>query len=191
VALLGSVIELRYSRPEIDCAVVPTDKLFMVPLGTLPAGTYHLRLLEAHDPTRLHLDDEAIFAVSPSPCAGVPGGDSEPPSLCLAGGRFAVTVEWTSRDGKSGVGHPLPLTAEAGAFWLSRPASLEVMARMLDACGRNGRFWFFLAGVTNPNLGVTVRVREVATGVARTYTNPVGKLFQPVRDVETFACAAP
>ena len=42
----------------------------------------------------------------------------------------AVTVTtWTTRDGASGPGHPVALTADSGYFWFFDPSNVEVRAR--------------------------------------------------------------
>ena len=47
----------------------------------------------------------------------------------------------------------------------------------------------FAGGLTD--VGVTMTVTDTETGVEKPYGNPVGTAFQPVQDLEAFACQAP
>ena len=103
-------------------------------------------------------------------------------TLCLAGGRFEITVEWqTSTD--SGSGHPVVLTESAGYFWFFDPANIEVLVQVVDACADYGQEWVFAAGLTD--LGVTMKVKNTHTGIYKTYSNPKGTPFQPIQDAAT------
>jgi hypothetical protein len=190
----GSLIELRYHRPELDCAVLPTPTPRSIPLGVLEAGVYDLRIVDVTDGGNPQLEDEAIVDVSASSCADPihwpPGSaDAGAPRLCLNGGRFAVTAEWTTRTGGHGFGFPLPLTRESGAFWFFDDQNLELMVKVLDGCAVNGKWWVFTAGLTDVH--VILRVHDLTTGAERSYERPLGTLFTPIADVNAFACAAP
>ena len=192
VVRTGPVIELRYSLPELDCPVVPTPTPRSIPLGTLEAGAYDLRIVAVTNPTSPQLEDEAIVDVTPSPCDDPfpPGSaDAGAPRLCLDDGRFAVTAEWTTRTGGHGFGFPLPLTRETGAFWFFDDENVELMVKVLDGCAVNGKWWVFTAGLTDVH--VVLRVHDLATGAERRYERTLGTLFTPIADVNGFPCAAP
>jgi hypothetical protein len=171
----GTVIALRYV--EDNCPIIPIPTNESVALGPLPAGTYELRIFEVGDTAHPRLDDAAIFTVAPAPCEG----------LCLLGGRFTVTAEWTTRDGATGVGHPVPLGDATGAFWFFEDENLEVMVKMLDACSYNQQHWFFAAGLTD--VRVVLHVRDELTGAEQTYENPQRTPFQPLQDTAAFGCS--
>jgi hypothetical protein len=120
--------------------------------------------------------DLAVRALS-SACAG----DT---ALCLQGGRFKVTAEWETPAGQRGSGKARPLTDESGTFWFFAESNVEVIVKVLDACGAFGRFWVFAAGLTD--VGVELRVEDTATGAVRTYPHPAGKPFQPLQDTNAF-----
>jgi hypothetical protein len=193
VVRTGQVIELRYALPELDCAVEPTPTPRSIALGTLEAGAYDLRIVAVTDPSSPQIEDEAIVDVSPSPCddpiSWPPGSDAGAPRLCLNGGRFAVTAEWTTRTGGHGFGFPVPLTRESGAFWFFDDENLELMVKVLDGCALNGKWWVFTAGLTDVH--VVLRVHDLTTGAERSYDRPLGALFTPIADVDAFPCAAP
>lgn len=108
-----------------------------------------------------------------------------PMTLCLNGGRFAVTAEWETPDGGSGDGHAVPLTADTGYFWFFASANVEVLVKVLDACSFSQRFWVFAGGLTNVRTVLTVTDTE--TGRVKTYTNPQGAAFLPIQDTDAFA----
>lgn len=106
-------------------------------------------------------------------------------ALCLQGGRFKVTAEWDTPAGQSGTGKAHQLTDETGYFWFFAESNVEVVVKVLDACGAFGRFWVFAAGLTD--VGVELRVEDTATGAVRTYPHPAGKPFQALQDTNAFA----
>jgi hypothetical protein len=123
--------------------------------------------------------------------AGVPGGPG--PSdctasgtrLCLNGGRFQVEAQWTRPNGESGAGRAVPLTGDTGYYWFFNDSNVEMVVKVLDGCGSNGRYWVFAGGLTNVRVRVTVT--DTRTGTEKTYTNPQGTAFRPIQDTNAFA----
>ena len=96
-------------------------------------------------------------------------------ALCLAQARFRVEVAWTvSSLGRSGAGRSIPLSVDTGAFWFFQPSNIELVVKVLDGRGINGRFWVFYGALSN--VGYTITVTDTATGEVRTYTNAEGQL---------------
>ncbi|HEX2162556.1 MAG TPA: hypothetical protein VHM02_01265, partial [Thermoanaerobaculia bacterium] len=96
-------------------------------------------------------------------------------TLCLADGRFAVTVAWRDpRSGGEGVGHAVPETADSGFFWFFHPDNLEVLTKVLDAETVNGHHWVFHGSLTD--VRYELRVEDLATGDVRSYERPAGSL---------------
>jgi hypothetical protein len=142
--------------------------------------SYRAQLLAGGIPLSDFTPPRAFFV----PCR--PG----PTVLCLAGGRFQVEIGWQRADGASGLGQAVPVTADTGTFWFFSPANVEVVVKVLDACGfvKPG-FWIFAAGLTD--VRTTMTVLDTATGVAKTYANAQGHAFQPLQDTGFFAaCGA-
>jgi hypothetical protein len=111
-----------------------------------------------------------------------------PTRLCLGGGRFALNARWETRQGQKGDARAVAISDDTGWFWFFDPANVEILAKVLDGCALNSRFWAFAAGLTS--LKVTLTVRDTATGAVRTYTNPQGTAFRPVQDTGAFgACS--
>ena len=106
-------------------------------------------------------------------------------TLCLAGNRFHVSLNWTSPS-SSGRGLSVPLTPASGYFWLFDPADVEVVVKIVDGCSFNARKWVFAAGLTNVNVVLTVT--DTQTGLSKTYVNPQGTAFLPIQDTDAFSC---
>jgi len=105
-------------------------------------------------------------------------------TLCLSNGRFQVTAQWEKPDSSTGFGKAMPLTSDSGYFWFFDPANIEMVAKVLNACGVNGNFWVFGAGLTN--VKVTVDALDTATGVSEQYVNPLNVAFGPIQDTAAF-----
>jgi hypothetical protein len=107
-------------------------------------------------------------------------------SLCLSDGRFRATASWKNPDGSTGSGHAVPITGDTGYFWFFDAANIEIVAKVLDACGVNGRFWVFLGGLTN--LETTLTVTDTQSNASRTYVSTRGVPFAPVQDTAALPC---
>ena len=99
-------------------------------------------------------------------CGDVPG------ALCL-GNRFRLQVEWRA-GANSGAGKPLSVSADTGAFWFFSPTNVEMVAKVLDGTGVNGKHWVFFASLTDVEFDLVVT--DTATGAVKRYHNPQGTL---------------
>jgi ELWxxDGT repeat protein len=129
-------------------------------------------------------------AASPlAPAAGRTAGAAAVPCqagarrLCLNGGRFAVEVAWKDFQNRTGTGTAVPLTADTGTFWFFDAANVELVVKVLDGRGLNGKFWLFYGALSN--VEYTLTVTDTATGTVRTYKNPSGR-FASVADIGAF-----
>src|SRR3954471_14226937 len=99
-------------------------------------------------------------------------------ALCLAGGRFRVTVDFTDpRPGGNGAprrGQTHGLTEDTGAFWFFDAANLELMVKVLDGRTINGKFWVFFGALSD--VDYTLTVIDTQTGKQKAYHNPSGTL---------------
>ena len=121
-------------------------------------------------------------ALNTQPC--VPG----PETLCLQGGRFQVeaTFRTPTRAGKANV---VPLTSESGYLWFFRPDNIELIVKVINACSGYKTFWVFSAGLTN--VEVDLKVTDTATGLKKTYRNPLDRPYPPRFDTNAFeTCSA-
>ena len=105
-------------------------------------------------------------------------------TLCLSSGRYRVTAEWEKPDSTTGSGNAVPLTSDSGYFWFFDPSNIEMVTKVLNACGVNGNYWVFGAGLTN--VKVTLNALDTATGVSEQYVNPLNTPVQPIQDTAAF-----
>jgi hypothetical protein len=131
------------------------------------------------DPPSDFYSQETYRPATPAPC--VPDEDS----LCLNGGRFEVTANWTIASGSAGGARAVGLTADSGYFWFFQQDNVELLVKVLDACSFVGRYWVFAAGLTD--VAVTFQVRDTQTGAVQVYLNPQGQAFLPLQDTEAFS----
>ena len=112
---------------------------------------------------------------------------SDATSLCLNNGRFRVRATFSapSLGITNAAAQVVPLTADTGYFWFFDAQNVEMIVKVLNACGVNGRIWVFAGGLTN--VEVTMTVEDTATGSVQSYRNPQGTAFAPVQDTGAFA----
>jgi hypothetical protein len=106
---------------------------------------------------------------------------------CLSGGRFRVAVTWKDFQGHTGEGQTIPLTGDTGAFWFFDAGNVELVVKVLDARGINGRFWVFYGALSSVEYHLTVT--DTLTGTVRTYDNPANRQAS-VGDTQGFPAAA-
>ncbi|MCB1008534.1 MAG: S8 family serine peptidase [Acidobacteria bacterium] len=124
--------------------------------------------------------DEIVGSEPPPPCQ--PSAER----LCLRDGRYAVSVSWLDFFGGSGTGHALPLTGDSGLFWFFVSSNLEMLVKVLDGCGVNGRIWVFAAGTTD--VAWELVVVDTLSGAEVRYSNELGTASPAVTDTGAFAC---
>ena len=107
--------------------------------------------------------------------------------LCLTDNRFAIDVEWLTKDGSQGFGTPRSITPDSGLFWFFDANNLEVLVKVLDACAINNSFWVYLAATTDVSYRLTVI--DTKTEGIRQYINPQGVRAQAVADTQAFPCS--
>ncbi|MEP6767099.1 MAG: hypothetical protein ABJC61_00420 [Acidobacteriota bacterium] len=105
--------------------------------------------------------------------------------MCLNNGRFRVTADWSTSDGRTWRGEAVPLTSDSGYFWFFSSANIEAVVKVLNGCSFNDRYWVFSAGLTN--VEVTLRVVDTNTGLLKTYVNRLNTAYQPIQDTSAFA----
>jgi len=112
-----------------------------------------------------------------------------PQTLCMNGGRFAVSAHWTRPDTTSGDGTGVSLTDDSGYFWFFDPSNIETTVKVLSGCSIDNAYWVFAAGLTN--VEVLLTVVDTKTGVQYTKTNPQGVPFAPIQDTGAFTTSCP
>ncbi len=135
--------------------------------------------------TPQYAPDLALESVMPASVKTTGTCNPDATTLCLSGGRFAVQGGWATAD-ETGDGQAITLTGDTGYFWFFGPDNVEVVIKVLDACGLPGfeSFWVFAAGLTDVGVGLTVT--DTMSGQVRDYGNVLGTAFQPIRQTNAF-----
>lgn len=103
--------------------------------------------------------------------------------LCLRAGRFSVEARWRDFTGNQGEARPSAWSDESGAFWFFDESNLELVVKVLDGTGTNGRHWVFAGALSN--VEYTITVTDLLTGAVREYVNPAG-VYASFGDVDAF-----
>jgi hypothetical protein len=105
-------------------------------------------------------------------------------TLCLNNDRFKVQATYQTGSGQSGQAQVVKLTSDTGYLWFFSSSNVELVVKVLNACGING-YWVFAGGLTD--VRVTLTVTDTKTGSVKQYTNPLGQAFQPIQDTSAFS----
>ena len=106
-------------------------------------------------------------------------------ALCLAGGRFEATVEWTNpATGLTGGGYPLLGTDNTGYMTFFSPDNVELAIKVLDGRAVNDSYWVFAAGLTD--VDYTVTVKDTLEGKVKTYSSGDAGQYCTIQDVDAF-----
>ncbi len=112
-------------------------------------------------------------------------------TLCLNASRFRVRTTYATAAGESGAGQAVALTPDSGYYWFFGDTNVEVVIKVIDACGLTGfdNFWVFATGLTN--VAVTLDVVDTWTGDEKIYFNALNHAFEPILDTGHFdVCGA-
>lgn len=114
-------------------------------------------------------------------------GSSTTTALCLQD-RFLVSARFrTGAPGTAeGTAQTVPVANPgSGLFWFFSADNWEVMAKVINGCGLNNRYWFFSAATTN--VFYRVEVFDVRAGRNKIYFNYPGPPAPAVTDTDAFA----
>jgi hypothetical protein len=148
--------------------------------GLDPATLYQFRVRARNASGGSPYSNVASATTFGGPSACIPSATV----MCLNGGRFHVRATFDIGE-SNGVAEVVKLTEDTGYLWFFSPSNVEVVVKVLNACGLNSRYWVFAGGLTNVNTVITVTDTE--TGAAKSYVNPQGTPFQPIQDTGAFA----
>lgn len=161
---------------------------------TLSAGTYYLVT------SGYHSDGVGAFQ-NMVDCWSSGSGDSahivqgscgsyqgipEDQAVCLDD-RFLVSI-YDVTNSPTGIAVPVRMgSADTTLFWFYNTSNWEVMLKVLNGCGVNGRYWVFGGALTNQ--GYHILVTDVTTGpnyVQKHYLNSVGTRAAAIADTNAF-----
>ena len=138
--------------------------------------------------TRSAAELYSLYAALPQKASpkAAPAGPCEAggATLCLNLARFQVSVDWAvPGQGRSGHGTAVPVTTDTGYFWFFDETNVELMVKVLDGRGVNGKFWVLYGALSN--VEYTITVTDTQTGYVKTFSNPSGNLAS-VADTSAF-----
>ena len=107
-------------------------------------------------------------------------------TLCLNGGRFRLRVRYATALGETGYGDGVLLTEDTGYFTFFNASNIEIVAKVLDGCGRNGKYWLYATGLTD--LAVELEVADPVTQTRHVLASPLREAFRPLADTKAFDC---
>ncbi|HVS66815.1 MAG TPA: hypothetical protein VMT85_25290 [Thermoanaerobaculia bacterium] len=107
-------------------------------------------------------------------------------ALCLnTGDRFEIEVLWRDFAGTRRSAGTVPLARDSGLFYFLDPNNVELLIKVLNACGVNQHYWVFYAATTN--LEFDIRITDTQTGAVKTYSNLLGDSARTITDSNAFA----
>ena len=187
------------ATPDVDYE--PVARTLAWGHGDSAARTVTLQLLadavnEGAETIELELDDprggaalgERRMVVTVDDGTSTPIGEcvADATTLCLNGGRFRVRVRYATGQDESGYGAGVLLTEDTGYFTFFNPSNIEIVAKVLDGCGRNGKYWLYATGLTD--LEVELEVADPVTQARHVLVSPPREAFQPIADTNAFDC---
>ena len=85
--------------------------------------------------------------------------------LCLHGGRYEVTVEFTANGETQPARVARPRTDDSGLFYFFEPNNWEMLLKVLDGCTFNQHHWVFAATASDVGINLVVRDTTLADGL--------------------------
>lgn len=127
------------------------------------------------------------FGIRVDPRAPVTAGCTpSSTAMCLNNNRFKVEATFNTATQGTTSATPVKLTDDSGYLWFFNSNNIELVVKVLNACGVNNRYWVFAAGLTN--VGVDITVTDTAhPGNTKTYHNPLNLPYPPLQDTNAFA----
>ena len=133
-------------------------------------------------------NERGFSASSPRVSGPTPAGScrADAGTLCIQDSRFEVKANWWSAGGESGPGQVVEdRTDDSGLFRFFDPENWEILIKVLDGCGINGRMW--VLGASTTDLGYRIVVTDTVTGESRSYENEPGRPAPAIVDTEAFS----
>jgi len=163
-----------------EVGTTPANTLGVFVNGLAPGTTYTFRVRASNDVGNSAYSNQASATTrtSDAPCS------QSATEICLNNNRFRVQALYQTSGASSGQAHAVKLTTDSGYLWFFNDANIEVVVKVLNACGVNNRYWVFAGGLTN--VRVVLAVTDTQLQTTRVYMNPLNVAFQPIQDTAGF-----
>lgn len=115
-----------------------------------------------------------------------PACEPDDRTLCLANGRFRVEAVFSLSSLPEQTAHATQASDDSGEFWFFDADNVEIVVKVLDACGIEGfnNYWVFSTGLTD--LDVRLTVTDTKSGSEKTYESDGNEPFGPAIDTAAF-----
>lgn len=148
-------------------------------LGTLGGNPDILAVELDPSPDDIDIAAADLSAVTPKlhcPCTPTIGSTVG----CLQGNRWRVRVNHGGTSSKVAA-----YSSQSAAFWTYSSTNWEVLAKVLNGCSVNNRWWVFAAGATGSSFSVTVTDANFCS-TSKTYNS--SSSGNPIIDTAAFTC---
>ena len=176
----GALSNVEYDLTVTD-AITGARRVYHNPAGTMASRADTRAFQEPGPPpaaAAAFLQEPQSAALSEEPICPPGTGFCCPPLPgvpCLHGGRFSVDVEWRiPSTGQLGFGQEVSLTNDSAYVWFFDRDNIELLIKILDGRGVNGKYWVFYGALSD--VEYTIRVTDHLTGKVKTYHNPAGTM---------------
>ena len=180
----GFLIEQLTSTGWDTISSAPQNATQLLLANLAPSTTYTFRVRGSN----LQADSPASNSATATTLGLGESGSCTPSAsaTCVGGGRFKIEVDWTDFEGGTGTGTTLVSPADDSAlFWFFQPDNIEVVAKVIDGCAVNDRYWFFAAAATT--VAYDIIVTDTTDGTRRLYGNVLGERSPAYEDIDAFA----
>ncbi len=151
--------------------------------GLTPETAYEFRVRAANsggNSAYSNVADASTDTNDVGPCIDGPN------TLCVNNERFKIEVDFaTAQNSGAASAVAIPTAPASGLFYFFGADNIELLIKVLNACGVNNRYWVFFAATTNVEF--TVKVLDTQTGKTRFYFNPLNRTAPPVQDTDAFS----
>lgn len=141
--------------------------------SSIPAGLYWaLLLLSNYSGSSWGYTDWITYGskvwCNGTSCSAVTPCVESPTTMCLIGGRYRVTSQWTNQYAGGAVStlNRATLTDATGAFWIANPSTFEYLIRIQTGTG-DGHAWVSIPTFTDVEFSVLVE--DLFGGQTKTY----------------------
>jgi hypothetical protein len=163
--------------------------------SSMPPGTYYMLLYMREQMGMGGMMSDADWVLFPKQvtcdglgCSVASACMEDANSMCLVGGRFRVTLDYSGYGANPPMGHGTGrhLTDNVTYFGTVDPTSADVVVKMINFCSLNNSWSVYIGGTTDIN--TTISITDTATGqISQPFVNPLGQGFQLIRS-QVFTC---